>query len=79
MKSVEWFGFGFVSCLAVVASAVLMFVLFCPIWQEWIHKEAQVHVVNPPPQIYFIPNPDTAINFGNQSPDKAPDIFPKTD
>lgn len=71
--------FGFVSALAVCSMATLSFVLFCPIWQEWIHKDAQVHVVNPPPQIYFVPTPNRSINFGDEDPDVAPDIFPKSD
>ena len=79
MNAVEGYFLGFVSCVAVVASALLAFVLFCPIWQDWTNVQPEVHVVNPPPQIYFIPSPNRSINFGEETPDKAPNIFPNTD
>lgn len=69
---------GITSCLAVVSSALLAFVLFCPIWQEWTNDkpETKPPVVNVFPDIR-IEAPKVPRNFPNEFGGKLPNILPK--
>ena len=73
------FGFGFVSCLAIVGCGLLSFVLFCPVWQEWTNKEVEVKVQIEPAQIYFMDIPRETVNFPEELPNNLPNILPKSD
>ncbi len=76
------FGFGVVSCLAVVSTVLLGFILFCPVWDEWtnpesVQPEVQVHMEAP--HIFFIPTPTEPVNMKNETPSGVPPIFKKND
>lgn len=70
-------GLGVASCLAVVSTAILSFVLFCPEWQRMTDKEKEIRIINEPPQVWIVPGPEAAHNLRDEKPDLLPPLDPK--